>query len=127
MSLYRYVNSSPSLSVPPSMSPDHHPRTSLMAAKASSGVWSTVKVLVKLLSFMIFSTFSRTRPLCEPTGLAGAALVPVVDLDIVWLGRTFPGFEKRLQAHQKDPPLGAAMVHELHRLLPTLVFEEDDG
>jgi hypothetical protein len=28
--------------------------------------------------------------------LVGAALVPVVDLDIVWLGRTFPGFEKRL-------------------------------
>ena len=36
-------------------------------------------------------------------------------------------FEQGLQAQQKDRPLGAAMVHELHRLLPTLVFEQDDG
>src|SRR6266478_190254 len=43
------------------------------------------------------------------------------------MGRAFSGFEKRLQAQQKDRPLGAAMVHELHRLLPTLVFEQDDG
>src|ERR1700733_7619723 len=59
--------------------------------------------------------------------LVGAALFPVVELDLVWRGGSFPGFEKRLQAQQKDPPLGAAMVHELHRLLPTLVFKEDDG
>ena len=43
------------------------------------------------------------------------------------MGRTFAGFEKRLQAQQKDCPFGAAMVHELHRLLPALVFEENDG
>src|SRR5687768_8776083 len=54
-------------------------------------------------------------------------LVPVVDLDVVRVGRTFPGFQKRLQAHQKHPPLGAAMVHEFHRLLPILVLEQDDG
>ena len=28
---------------------------------------------------------------------------------------------------QKDTPFRAAMVHELHRLLPTLVFEKDNG
>src|SRR6266478_2179366 len=56
-----------------------------------------------------------------------AALFPAVELDIVWMGRAFSGFEKRLQAQQKDRPLGAAVVHELHRLLPTLLFEEDDG
>src|SRR5260370_38103572 len=67
MSLYRYVNSSPSLSVLPSISPDHHPRTLLMAAKASSGVWSTVKELVKFLALMIISTFSRTRPRTDQT------------------------------------------------------------
>ena len=42
-------------------------------------------------------------------------------------GGTLAGFEQGLQAQQKDRPLGAAMVHELHRLLPTLVFEQDDG
>src|SRR4249920_2017095 len=63
----------------------------------------------------------------NPPTLAGTALLPAVELDIVWRGGTFPGFEKRLHAQQKDPPLGAAMVHELHRLLPTLVLEEDDG
>src|SRR5216683_5638734 len=52
MSLYRYVNSAPSLSVSPSISPDHHARTLLMAAKASSGVWSTEMVVVKFFFFM---------------------------------------------------------------------------
>jgi hypothetical protein len=49
------VNSPPSLSVVPSISPDHHPRTLLIAAKASSGVRSTVMVVVKLFSLIVFS------------------------------------------------------------------------
>jgi hypothetical protein len=31
----------------PSIAPDHHPRTLLMAEKTSSGVWSIVKTVVK--------------------------------------------------------------------------------
>src|SRR6186713_2291867 len=56
-SLNRYLNASPSLSVLPSMSSDHHPRTLLMAAKAASGGWSTVKTVVKLAPFIVLSCF----------------------------------------------------------------------
>ena len=57
-----------------------------------------------------------------------ASVRPVAaDMGVVRVGGSFPGFHKRLQAHQIDRPLGAAMVHEFHRLLPTLVLEEDDG
>jgi hypothetical protein len=59
--------------------------------------------------------------------MLGLPLVPVVDPNIVWAGRTFPGLDKRLEAHQKRRPFGAAVVHELHRLSPALVFEENDG
>src|SRR5437016_5145957 len=59
--------------------------------------------------------------------LAGAALFPAIELDLVRRRGSLPGFEQRLQAQQKDRPLGAAMVHEFHRLLPALVLEEDDG
>src|SRR5205814_8397341 len=55
------------------------------------------------------------------------ASVPVVDLDVVRVGRALPGLHQRLQTQQENRPLGAAVVHELHRLLPTLVLEEDDG
>src|SRR6266853_3043988 len=41
------------------------------------------------------SLVATSAPANPPT-LDSAALVPVVDLDIVWLGGTFPGFEKRL-------------------------------
>ena len=49
------------------------------------------------------------------------ASVPIVDLDVVGLGGTLPGLEQGLQAHQENRPLGAAVVHELHWLLPALV------
>src|ERR1022692_2892446 len=39
------------------MLPDHHPRTSLIAAKTSSWVRSTVKVAVKSLLVMVFVSF----------------------------------------------------------------------
>jgi hypothetical protein len=42
-------------------------------------------------------------------------------------GAPFSGLDERLQAQQERTPLGAAMVHELHRLLPALVLEQDDG
>src|SRR5271170_6743322 len=57
----------------------------------------------------------------------GAQLFPAVELDFVWPGRAFAGFEERLEAQQEDSPFGAAVVHEFHRLLPALVLEEDDG
>src|SRR5262245_11655965 len=46
------MNSSPTLAVFPSTSPDHQPRTLLTAAKASSGDLSTLKVVVKLVLCM---------------------------------------------------------------------------
>src|ERR1700676_4794446 len=58
--------------------------------------------------------------------LVDTALVPVVDLHVVRVGGTLSGFEKRLETQQKDGPLCAAVVHEFHGCLPTLVFEEDD-
>jgi len=43
------VNSSPNFAVPPSIFPDHHPRTIGDGVKnLFSGVWSTEKVVVKL-------------------------------------------------------------------------------
>jgi len=47
-------------------------------------------------------------------------------MGIVRVGTAFARFHERFQAHQINRPLGAAMVHEFDRLLPTLVFEEDD-
>src|SRR6266850_14752 len=58
---------------------------------------------------------------------SSTALLPAIELEVVWRGGAFAGFEKRLQADQEDAPLGAAVVHELHRLLPALVFEKNDG
>src|SRR5580704_14947895 len=58
------------------------------------------------------------RQSCSPS-------FPAVELDLVWPRPAFAGFEQRLQAQQKDRPLGAAMVREFHRLLPTLVLDED--
>jgi hypothetical protein len=56
-----------------------------------------------------------------------AGSVPVADLDVVWLWGPGAGLEKLLQALQEDTPLGAAVVHELHRVSPTFVLEQDDG
>src|SRR5271165_3900574 len=66
---------------------------------------------------------SQPRPLPDRVCL----LFPAVELDLVRPGRAFPGFEERLQAQQKHAPFGAAMVHELHRLLPAFVLEKNDG
>src|SRR5579863_2320463 len=54
-------------------------------------------------------------------------LFPAVELDLIWPGRALAGFKQRLEAQQEDRPLGAAVMHEFHRFLPTLVFEQDDG
>jgi hypothetical protein len=72
------------------------------------------------------SAFSSTPQAQAFVG--GASVRPVAaNMGVVRVGTTFPGFHKRLQAHQINRPLGAAMVHEFDRLLPILVFEEDDG
>ena len=42
------------------------------------------------------------------------------------MGRALAGLEQRLEAHQVDAPLGAAVVHELHRFPPAFVREQDD-
>lgn len=41
----------------PSISPDHQPRTLVMAANASSGVLFTVKVMVRFSVLMMSSRF----------------------------------------------------------------------
>jgi hypothetical protein len=53
--------------------------------------------------------------------------VPVSILTSCGLAQPLPVSTQRLQAHQEDRPLGAAMVHEFHRFLPALVLEEDDA
>src|SRR5450631_521789 len=50
------------------MSPDHHPRTLLMAAKTSSGLWSTLKAAVKLWACMVLSCHVMDLVVC---GLLG--------------------------------------------------------
>jgi hypothetical protein len=57
--------------------------------------------------------------------LVNARLFPTVELDLVWPGRAFAGFEQRFQAQQEDRPFGAAVVHKFHRFLPALVLEEN--
>src|SRR5688572_23469998 len=47
--------------------------------------------------------------------------VPVVDLDVVRMGRAFAVLDERFQAQEKDAPLRAAVVHELDGLFPALV------
>src|SRR5205807_830154 len=59
--------------------------------------------------------------------LADAILFPTVQLDLVRRGGTFACLQKRFEAEQEDSPLRAAVVHELHRLLPICVLEKDDG
>src|SRR5471030_1194187 len=59
--------------------------------------------------------------------LRSCGLFPAVELDLVRPGCALADLKKCLQAEQEDAPLGAAMVHELDRLLPALVLEEHDG
>src|SRR5262245_47634837 len=61
---------------------------------------------------------SDHRPACSS--------VPVVDLDVVRVRGSFPSFDQRLQTQEEYRPLGAAVVHELHRFFPPLVREEHD-
>src|ERR1700678_914323 len=61
------------------------------------------------------------------TSLMIRSSVPVADPDVVRARIALPGLHKRLQAHQKDRPLGAAVVHEFHGFIPTLMIEQDDG
>src|SRR5215831_8785602 len=53
MSCTRYVNSSPTWSLLPWTSSPHHPRTSLIASKTRSGVWSTTNEAVKSFTIVI--------------------------------------------------------------------------
>src|SRR5215831_12736422 len=53
MSCTRYVNLSPTWSLLPSTSSPHHPRTSLMASKTRSGVWSTTNEAVKSVTILV--------------------------------------------------------------------------
>src|SRR6185295_2580517 len=52
--------------------------------------------------------------------------MPVADLDVARMWCAGSGLDKLLEAHQERGPLGAAVVHELARLAPTLVREQDD-
>ena len=42
-------------------------------------------------------------------------------------GAPLPVSRSDFRLSRKTTHFGAAVMHELHRLLPTLVFEEDDG
>src|SRR5262249_26342701 len=53
--------------------------------------------------------------------------VPVADAHIVRARLALAGFTERLEAHEEDRPLAAAVVHELHGLFPAFVPEENHG
>src|SRR4029079_6544398 len=55
------------------------------------------------------------------------SVAPARDVDVVRVGRPLPALEQRLHAHEERRPFGAAVVHELERLLPALVPDADDG
>ena len=57
----------------------------------------------------------------------GRPLIPEVDLDVVGSRAAFPSFQPIHQAEQEGGPLGTAMVHEFHGLLPVGVREQDKG
>src|ERR1022692_877335 len=71
------------------MLPDHHPRTSLIAAKTSSGVRSTVKVAVKSLLVMVLCLLlescscHRGGPLRRDDGVESVGAAPAVAADPV--------------------------------------------
>jgi hypothetical protein len=56
-----------------------------------------------------------------------APLVADVDLQVVGRRATCSGLHQLSQAQEEDGPLGAAVVHEFHRLCPTGVREEHEG
>src|SRR5713226_7923130 len=74
MSWTRYVNSSPTLSLLPSTSSPHHPRTLLMASKTSTGVWETAKEVVKLFMVLFSCDFGMTAWLQGPCLCGGLCL-----------------------------------------------------
>jgi len=57
---------------------------------------------------------------------AGRPLIPSVELDVSWRGQRLSRVREATFRLNRKTPTWCAMVHELHRLLPTLVFEEDD-
>src|SRR6266545_277241 len=52
--------------------------------------------------------------------------VPVADPDVLRVWGAGTGLDQLLQAHQERGPLRAAVGHELDRLAPALVLEQDD-
>src|SRR5271165_4781600 len=90
------------------MSPDHHPRTLLIAAKTSSGVWSTVKVSVRF---------------CE-TASAAAASIVLVMVSLLCIGLGLRYCLRRSYAEFRLPPLPACLGHPAHTIVhrgPALV------
>src|SRR5262245_32143518 len=70
---------------------------------------------------------ASTRPPSARPSSSVMLSMPVADLDVAGAGLPFARLDQRLQAHQEGRPLRAAVVHELHRLLPIQVLEEHDG
>src|SRR4029453_6132707 len=66
-----------------------------------------------------------SQPALRPTSRPTASM-PVADHDVVRRGLALAGLDQLLEAHQVDRPLGAAVVHELHGLLPAFVPEQHD-
>jgi SnoaL-like domain len=57
----------------PSISPDHHPRTLVMAAKASCGVWSTTRVVAKFWLLMVVSLAGFEERACGASARRSAS------------------------------------------------------
>src|SRR5256885_6050357 len=89
-----------------------HPRSPRSCARRCA-IRRSICVVVAVDS--AFSCISISRIYLEIE--TAQASLPAIDLQIVRRRAAFPGFEERLEAQEKDAPLGAAVVHEVHWLL----------
>src|SRR5262245_34067170 len=71
-------------------------------------------------------TSTATLHLLIPETGGAQRLVPVADPDVVRSRGASTSLSVRLETHQERRPLGAAVVHELHSLLPALMRKEHD-
>src|ERR1700761_1173785 len=94
--------------------------------KASSSDWKVFRSTTRGVSVSPLMTFIIALSISSLLA-AHSWLFPTVELDLVWPGRAFAGFEQRFKAQQENRPLGTAVVHELPGFLPALVLEQHDG
>src|SRR4051794_13191361 len=97
-------------------------------ASATTPCWTSItsRAVAGRSGSVVMSVSSAGRRDTPTLGRGTDSSVPVADLHVPRCGRALPCLHQRLQAHQERAPLGAAVVHELHRLAPAGVREQHD-